>query len=116
MLLQEKTPAIIPKTLDSDLETAMDVSNMLFNLRFDMRILKPRKMLLLEEIGMYESYPEKWCMICWRKRSGRQLFRCPSLGILIHFGYYGTIFWNMKLLCPESSVISVAGNFDEYKH
>ncbi|NLY18550.1 MAG: insulinase family protein [Clostridiaceae bacterium] len=108
------------KTLDSDLETAMDViSDMLFNSRFDPAHIETEKNVIIEEIGMYEDYPEEMVhdMLAEEVWSGNSL-GYPILGNIQSISGItrdDLLEYMKTYYVPENSVISVAGNFDEYK-
>ena len=106
------------KTLDSDLETAVDVlSDMLFNSVFDPVHIETEKKVVLEEISMYEDDPEElvndlltgeiWSdgplgyPILGTQKSLENITRDMLFEYLSNF------------YIPDNCVISVVGNFDE---
>jgi len=106
------------KTLDSDLETGIElISDMLFNSRFDPAHIETEKNVIVEEIGMYEDYPEEMV----HDMLSEEIWSGNSLGYPI-LGNYQTVSdisrenildYIKSHYVPENSVISVAGNFDE---
>lgn len=106
------------KTLDSDLETAMEViSDMLFNSRFDPAHIETEKNVIIEEIGMYEDYPEEMVhdMLAEEVWSGNSL-GYPILGnnqSILGITRDNLLEYMKTYYVPENSVISVAGNFNE---
>lgn len=108
------------KTLDEDLETAIEViSDMLFNSRFDPAHIETEKKVIAEEIGMYEDYPEEMV----HDMLTEEIWSGNSLGYPILGSYQSVaairrediIDYMKTFYVPENSVISVAGNFDEYR-
>ena len=106
------------KTLDSDLETSIElISDMLFNSRFDPAHIETEKNVIVEEIGMYEDFPEEMV----HDMLSEEIWSGNSLGYPI-LGNYQTVSdisrenildYIKSHYVPENSVISVAGNFDE---
>lgn len=111
---------IYTTTLDTDLETAVDVlSDMLFNSVFDPDQIETEKNIILEEISMYEDDPEElvndilneeiWCEgplgypILGTEKSLKKLSRENIIQYMAD--YYN----------PDNCVISVVGNFHEDK-
>ncbi|NLO41202.1 MAG: insulinase family protein [Ruminiclostridium sp.] len=111
---------IYTKTLDEDLELAIDtVADMLFHSRYDKSHIDTEKKVVMEEISMYEDYPEEMVhdMLTEEVWSGNSLGypilgSCQSVSAITR----DDILEYMRLFyVPENSVISVAGNFDEQK-
>ena len=106
------------KTLDSDLETSIElISDMLFNSRFDPAHIETEKNVIVEEIGMYEDYPEEMVhdMLSEEIWSGNSL-GYPILGsnqTVSDISRENILDYMKSHYVPENSVISVAGNFDE---
>lgn len=106
------------KTLDTDLETAVDVlSDMLFNSVFDPIHIETEKKVVLEEISMYEDDPEELVHdLLTEEIWSEGPLGYPILGTLESlenisrnalFDYMSTYY------VPDNCVISVVGNFDE---
>lgn len=106
------------KTLDEDLETAVElISDMLFHSTFEPVHIETEKKVVMEEINMYEDYPEELVqdMLPEEVWSGNPI-SYPILGTYESVSSItrDTIIGYMNdFYVPENSVISVAGNFNE---
>ena len=106
------------KTLDSDLETAVDVlSDMIFNSTFDPVHIETEKKVVLEEISMYEDDPEELVhdMLTERIWSEGPL-GYPILGTsdsLNNIDRNSIHDYMSQYYIPDNCLISVVGNFDE---
>ena len=111
---------IYTKTLDEDLELAVEiVSDMLFHSRYDPIHIETEKKVIVEEISMYEDYPEEMVhdMLTEEVWSGNPL-GYPILGSyqsVSGIQREDILEYMRNYYIPENSVISVAGNFDEQK-
>lgn len=111
---------IYTKTLDEDLETAIEVvADMLFHSRFDPAHIDTEKKVISEEINMYEDYPEEMVhdMLTEEVWSGNSL-GYPILGSyqsVSAISREDILEYMKNHYVPENSVISVAGNFDEQR-
>ncbi|MBP7174882.1 MAG: insulinase family protein [Thermoclostridium sp.] len=111
---------IYTKTLDEDLELAIDmVADMLFHSRYDKSHIETEKKVVMEEISMYEDYPEEMVhdMLTEEVWSGNSLGypilgSCQSVSAITRDDI---VEYMRSSYVPENSVISVAGNFDEQK-
>ncbi len=106
------------KTLDSDLETAVDVlSDMLFHSVFDPKHIETEKKVVYEEISMYEDDPEELVhdLLTERIWSDGPL-GYPILGTQVSLGNLTreSLFEYMSTYyIPDNCLISVVGNFEE---
>ncbi|MCX7772819.1 MAG: insulinase family protein, partial [Clostridia bacterium] len=108
------------KTLDSDLETAVDIlSDMLFSSVFDPNHIETEKKVVLEEINMYEDDPEELVHDLlteeiWSEGplgfpilgTRQSLERIDRNTILDYMSYH---------YIPDNCILSVVGNFEEEK-
>lgn len=108
------------KTLDTDLEIAIEtISDMLLYSKLDPAHIETEKSVIIEEIGMYEDYPEEMVqdMLAEEVWSGNSL-SYPILGnyqSVSGITRDNLLDYMKSYYVPENSVISVAGNFDEQK-
>ncbi len=106
------------KTLDSDLETAVDVlSDMLFHSTFDPHHIETEKKVVYEEISMYEDDPEELVHDILTERIWSDgplgypiLGTRESLEKLTRQSLYN---YMSTYYIPDNCLISVVGNFDE---
>jgi predicted Zn-dependent peptidase len=106
------------KTLEKDLDLSMDIlSDMLFGSLFAKEHIETEKKVVLEEIGMYEDYPEDMVSdILTEKIWGGNSLGFPILGTGHTVASFNAVNMNTYMTnhyTPDNCVISVAGNFDE---
>ncbi len=108
------------KTLDSDIDIAIEVlADMMFNSNFSKKDIDIERKVILEEIGMYEDYPEEMVHdilseTVWKDNS----LGYPILGTSDSLKLINKDLFNeymIKNYTPDNCVISVVGNFDYEK-